>query len=106
MLAAVFSLLAVNPKEQDVLYREVKEVLDRNETEQLPFSAYDLLPKTRAALMEALRMYPPGNILVRGAVEDNVLQVPHVGEDGVRQEQGVQFPKGALIVCDMIGARM
>ncbi|PVF92167.1 cytochrome P450 [Serendipita vermifera] len=105
MLAATFCLLAVNPEEQETVYKEVKEVMEKKGTDQLPFDAYDLLPKTRAALMEALRMYPPGNILVRQAVEDNVLRVPHTGEDGVRNEKDVLFQKGTHIVCDMIGAQ-
>jgi hypothetical protein len=104
-LAAVFALLAINPKEQDVLFDEVKEVMEQSGTDQLPFDAYDLLPKTRAALVEALRLYPAGNIIIREATEDAIIQVPHVDENGVATEQNVHFPKGAVIVGDMIGMR-
>jgi cytochrome P450 len=104
-LAATFSLLAANPKEQEVLYNEVKEVMGKHGTDQLPFDAYDSLPKTRAALVEALRMYPAGNVLIRESTEDSVLQVPHTAEDGSRTEQSMHLPKGTVVVGDMIGMR-
>jgi hypothetical protein len=79
--------------------------MDKYGTDQLPVEAYDYLPKTRAALVEALRMYPAGNVLIRESTEDSVLQIPYTSEDGSRTEQSMHVPKGTVIVGDMIGMR-
>jgi hypothetical protein len=79
--------------------------MDKYGTDQLPFDAYDSLPKTRSALVEALRLYPAGNLMIREATEDTVVQMPHVDEKGVRTEKSVHFPKGAIVVGDVIGMR-
>jgi cytochrome P450 len=79
--------------------------MEKYGTDQLTFDAYDDLPKTRAALVEALRMYPAGNVLIRESTEDCVLQVPYTSEDGSRTEKSMHVPKGTVVVGDMIGMR-
>ncbi|PVF95572.1 NAD(P)-binding protein [Serendipita vermifera] len=70
--------LAANPKEQEILYKEVN--------------------KTCAALVEALRMYPAGKVLIRGVTEDTVLQVSQIEKNGVRREQSMHFSKGSILM--------
>jgi hypothetical protein len=79
--------------------------MEKYGTDQLPFDAYESLPKTRAALVEALRMYPAGNILIRESTEDSVLQIPHTNGDGSKEEKSMHIPKGTPIIIDMIGMR-
>ncbi|KAG8808633.1 hypothetical protein FRC17_003861 [Serendipita sp. 399] len=103
VLAACFCFLALHKAEQDILHQEVVDVLKQSLEEELQFEHYESLVKTRAAFVEALRMVPPGNILVREAVEDTVLQVP-VFEGGVQiEKKSVPVKKGSILVGDMIG---
>ncbi|CAG8704398.1 12589_t:CDS:2, partial [Acaulospora colombiana] len=101
-LAATFCLLTSHPEEQEVVYKEVTELMAKNGTEQLSFDDYDSLPKTRAVFIEALRMYPPANIAIRECVEDTILKVPFVEDDGTVREDSIPIPKGTIMVNDFI----
>ncbi|PVF91732.1 cytochrome P450 [Serendipita vermifera] len=102
-LAATFCLLAAHPEEQEIVYKEVKDLMSKSGTDQLSFDDYDSLLKTRAVFTEALRMYPPAHIAIRECKEDTVLKVPFVEEDGTVREENVPFSKGTILVNDFIG---
>ncbi|KAG8774819.1 hypothetical protein FRC20_004197 [Serendipita sp. 405] len=103
VLAACFCLLAVNKEEQEIIHREVHEAMKQSsDDDELRFEAYESLIKTRAAFVEALRMMPPGNFMVREAVEDTILQVPSF-ENGIESKKSVPIRKGAVIGIDIVG---
>lgn len=104
VLAAAFCLLAAHKAEQAVVVEEIRNVLRGTAEESLGFEQYGLLIKTRSVFVEALRMYPAGNILLRETNEDTTLQVPcGTNDEGKAVEETVPIPKGTLIMGDMIG---
>ncbi|CAG8726747.1 15081_t:CDS:2, partial [Acaulospora colombiana] len=104
-LAVTFCYLAANKEEQQMIQREIEEISQKlgRETEDLPFEEYESLVKTRAAFVEALRLVPAANMLLRGTREDTLLQVPVKSEDGEYIERSIAVPKDTTLIVDMIG---
>ncbi|RDB29811.1 hypothetical protein Hypma_014185 [Hypsizygus marmoreus] len=100
-LAATLGFLGVYHDIQDEVVEQILSVvgLDRDPT----FDDYSKLDKVLAVFYEALRMFPAGNLLIREATEDTVLQIPNPpGQEGTT---AFPVPKGLQIVVDMVGVQ-
>jgi cytochrome P450 len=76
-LAYTLYLLAANPATQDELYAELTEVLNH----RLPtYEDLTHLPYTRNVVKEAMRLYPPADVLGREAVIDCDISGVHVAK--------------------------
>jgi len=92
-MGATLGLLAVYPDEQEKAYAHLKEVLAgrRDPT----FDDFDALRPIQALLMEALRLFPVGSLIIRQPTEDAILRPE--GEDPVF------VSKNSLVICDVTG---
>ncbi|KIK52839.1 hypothetical protein GYMLUDRAFT_49677 [Collybiopsis luxurians FD-317 M1] len=98
-LAATLGLLALHQDVQDEVFEEIKQVVgfDRDPD----FEDYNSLNKVQSAFFEAVRLFPAGQIMVRQASEDTVIQIPNPrGEEGTRS---IVVSKGQEVVVDMVG---
>lgn len=80
-------LLANAPHERAILEEEIARVLADDPP---PVEWLDLMPKTRAAFEEAMRLYPPAPSINRMAVEDEVFTF----SDGHQ----IEIPKGTTVL--------
>lgn len=118
-LAATLGFLAINPKEQELVYQEIVDVAGKGESKnrgEWGVEAYDKLIKTRSAFAEALRMIPAASMMIRETTRDTVVKVPYPtdnesarrdgkgGKDGMA-EKDVLVKKGTILVGDLLGAR-
>lgn len=80
-LALTYTLycLATNPEEQAAVAEEVTALDGRPEMG-------DSLPRTDRAIREAMRLYPPIHLVMREAIDDDVIEGYHV-------------PASALVIC-------
>lgn len=80
-LALTYTLycLSTHPDEQAAVVEEVTAIDGRPTMD-------DSLPRTDRALREAMRLYPPAHLVMREAVNDDIVGGYHV-------------PEGALVVC-------
>ncbi|KAK0474149.1 cytochrome P450 [Armillaria novae-zelandiae] len=98
-LAATLGFLAIYDDIQDEVYDQIKSILS-DQTEPI-FEDYTKLDKVLAVFYEAMRMIPPGHLMIREATKDTVIQVPRpVGEEGTIS---MPIPKGFKIIADMVG---
>jgi len=98
-LAATIGFLGLHSEVQEEIYQKIIEVVghDRDPT----FDDFPRLGEVAYAFYEAMRLFPPGYILVREAVDDTVLNVPNAdGKPGMRQ---VPIPKGLPVIVDVVG---
>jgi cytochrome P450 len=94
VLAETLAHLALNPGDQMKARSEILGVLsDRDPT----LDDLSKLTHTAACFYEALRLYPAGQALTRTASEDIPVRVMHPSE------ATMIFPKGSMIIIDMIG---
>ncbi|KZT61373.1 cytochrome P450 [Calocera cornea HHB12733] len=93
-LAATLGLLAIYPDEQEKAYTTVKELLagGRDPT----FDDFDALRPLQACLMEALRLFPTGSLIIRRPTEDTVLR-----PEG--EQPPVFVSTKTLVICDITG---
>lgn len=80
-LALTYTLycLATHPDEQAAVVKEVSALDDRP-------NLTDSLPRTDRAIKEAMRLYPPSHLLMREALEDDIVA-------------GYRVPEGSLVIC-------
>ncbi|PVG04553.1 cytochrome P450 [Serendipita vermifera] len=104
-LAATFCYLAAYPEEQHRVQEEIDGISKEigGENEDLPFEEYGSFIKTRGAFLEALRLIPAANIMIRETREDTILQVPVTLKDGTTIEKGMLIPKDTTLVMDLVG---
>ncbi|KJA20056.1 hypothetical protein HYPSUDRAFT_68834 [Hypholoma sublateritium FD-334 SS-4] len=100
-IASTLGFLSVSDKLQEEIYQQIISVVGY---ERDPvYDDYPKLNKVLAAFFEALRMFPPGYIMIREAFEDTILQIPNpVGEEGSKT---VPVPRGTQVLVDMIGTQ-
>ncbi len=79
--------LANSPADRTAVEEEIAEVLAR---ESDPVKWLDLMPNTRAAFEEAMRLYPPAPSINRAAIADDRWSAP----DG----KTVEIPKGTTVL--------
>lgn len=96
--------LAAYTDEQAIVTEEIQHVLWECGG-SLTFNDYDSLVKTRSAFIEGLRMFPPGNFLIRECTEDTVVKIPLVDEGGATREKIMPLPAGTTLIADMVGIR-
>jgi cytochrome P450 len=107
-IAATLCLLAAHKEEQAIVLEEIDKVVRENVQDQddLPFEAYNSLAKTKAAFLEALRLFPAADRLTRATKEDTILRVPVFDGEGVAKgEKEITVPKGTIMIADMVGIR-
>ncbi|KAK0452607.1 cytochrome P450 [Armillaria borealis] len=98
-LAATLGFLAVHDEIQEEVYQEIKSVLSDHPDPR--FEDHTKLEKVLAVFYEALRMFPPGHVLIREAAKDTVINVPKpVGQEGTIP---IPIPKGFQVMVDMVG---
>lgn len=98
-LAATLGFLAVHDETQEEVYQEIKSVLSDHPDPR--FEDHTKLEKVLAVFYEALRMFPPGHVLIREAAKDTVINVPKpVGQEGTIP---IPIPKGFHVMVDMVG---
>ncbi|CCA67295.1 hypothetical protein PIIN_01128 [Serendipita indica DSM 11827] len=102
-LASCLCFLAMHKGEQDIVYEEIQTVLKTTTDGRFSFEHYDQLVKTRSAFVEALRLVPPANLIIRESKDDCILQASRRGPDGSMEQHSVLVPKGAIMVVDFIG---
>ncbi|KAK0237711.1 cytochrome P450 [Armillaria nabsnona] len=96
-LAATLGFLAVHDEIQEEIYQEIKSVLSDHPDPR--FEDHTKLEKVLAVFYEALRMFPPGHVLIREAAKDTVINVPKpVGQEGTIP---IPIPKGFQVLVDM-----
>lgn len=78
-----FYLLALAPQWQEMLRAEVNSIPDLLDMPSM--EKIDLLVKTKAVWQEAMRLYPPGSVLTRQAMQAHNIM-------------GLNVPKGAMVV--------
>ncbi|CCA68436.1 hypothetical protein PIIN_02300 [Serendipita indica DSM 11827] len=103
-IAATLTLLAGFQTEQDQVYEEIAQIIKSSDDGMLHFEDYESLIKTRCAFVEATRMYPPAQWMIREALEDRVIRVPTTNENGETVVQSMPVVKGTIILIDAIGA--
>ncbi|KZO91213.1 cytochrome P450 [Calocera viscosa TUFC12733] len=93
-MAATLGMLAIHPEEQEKVYAHVRKLLagGRDPT----FDDFDALRPVQACLMEALRLFPTGALIIRQPTEDTVLR-----PEG--EQPPVFVSTKTLIVCDVTG---
>ncbi|KAH8827539.1 cytochrome P450 [Flagelloscypha sp. PMI_526] len=99
-IAGTLAYLCLDHDLQDVIHDQIISVFGKD---RRPSSIEGLYKMTKIleCLMEALRLHPPGHIMIREAYEDAVLVVPNpIGEEGTYT---VPVAKGTRIVVDVIG---
>ncbi|KAH8827541.1 cytochrome P450 [Flagelloscypha sp. PMI_526] len=99
-IAGTLAYLCLDHDLQDSLYDQIISVLGKD---RRPSSLEELYKMTKVleCLFEALRLHPPGHIMIREAYEDTVLTVPNpVGEEGTYT---VPVAKGTRINVDTVG---
>jgi cytochrome P450 len=99
-MAGAVALLALHQKEQEILHKEIMQVVE--EDGELNFPQYNKLPKTLAVFLETSRMYPAGQLGIRECLEDTTLKL-QLSEDGSPSD--VVMPKGSTVIIDFIGMR-
>lgn len=100
-LAATLGLLALSNDLQDEMFEHIISVVGYDRAPV--FDDYPKLNKVLAVYYEALRMFPPGHILMREAAEDTILEIPNPhGQVGTTT---IPVPKGVQVVIDMIGVQ-
>ncbi|KAK0220432.1 cytochrome P450 [Armillaria fumosa] len=99
-LAATLGFLAVHDEIQEEAYQEIKSVLSDHSDPR--FEDHAKLEKVLAVFYEAVRMFPPGHVLIREAAKDSaVINVPKpIGQEGTTP---IPIPKGSQVVVDMVG---
>ncbi|CCM05089.1 uncharacterized protein FIBRA_07296 [Fibroporia radiculosa] len=98
-LSATFALLAANQDAQEVLYKQIVEVVgtDRDPTP----SEYHQLDKVLNAFYEASRLFPASFAAGRIPVEDSPLVIPDAHGSG--RDARIVVPKGILVMGDVLG---
>ncbi|TFK73443.1 cytochrome P450 [Pluteus cervinus] len=97
-VAATLGLLALHEDIQDEVHEEIMSVIGHRDS---ALSDFTKLEKVVSAFYEAIRMFPPGFVLVRQASEDTVLYLPNpVGQEGTTS---LPIQKGTKVIIDMIG---
>ncbi|EIM88975.1 cytochrome P450 [Stereum hirsutum FP-91666 SS1] len=99
VLAATLGFLAIYPDMQQEVYEEIVNVvgLERDTS----FDDFNNLEKVLSVFYEALRLYPPGYLMIRQATEDTILTIPNAqGEEGTCT---IAIQEGAEVVVDMVG---
>ncbi|KAH8831216.1 cytochrome P450 [Flagelloscypha sp. PMI_526] len=106
-LTAVMSLLAIHPEVQKDIISEIREVLGtRRPVSWACFTVvYLLIILNIGALLEALRLFPPGALLFREVRYDTVVSLPP--PVGMESRGPLQVPvlKGTKIYTDFVGIR-
>ena len=105
-LASCLCFLAIHQHEQDIIHEEIQTVLRDTANGKLTFEHYEQLVKTRSAFVEAVRLVPPANLIIREPRDDCVLQAARRGPSGSIESHNVIVPKGAVMIIDFIGMRM
>ncbi|KAF8626099.1 hypothetical protein AX15_005083 [Amanita polypyramis BW_CC] len=98
-LAATIGFMAVYQEVQTEIFEQIESIVgcDRDPV----FEDYAKLNKVLAAFLEAIRMFPPGFVLIRQAAKDTVLKVQNpFDQEGFSM---VPISKGTLVTGDMIG---
>jgi len=98
-LAATFALLAVHPDIQDEIYQQIIDVVGPDDLPK--FEDYHKLDKVLATFYEALRLFPPGFVMIREAIKDTTLIVPNA--PGTPGSTTLPVQKGTWITVDVIG---
>ncbi|TFK59164.1 cytochrome P450 [Pluteus cervinus] len=97
-VAATLGLLALHEDIQDEVHEEIMSVIGHRDS---ALSDFTKLEKVVSAFYEAIRMFPPGFVLVRHATEDTVLHLPNpVGQEGTTS---LPIQKGTRLIVDVIG---
>jgi cytochrome P450 len=99
-MAAAVALLAVHQDEQEIVHKEVMQVIEEDGT--LDFPQYSKLTRTLAVFLETSRLYPAGHLGIRECVQDTTLKL-QLSEDGPLSD--VVMPKGSEVIIDFIGMR-
>jgi len=98
-LAAILGLLSLNNGIQEEIYQHIISVIGYDKAPV--YDDYAKLDKVLAAFYEAIRMFPPGHLLIREAAEDTVLEIPKPhGQSGTTT---IPVPKGVQVIVDMVG---
>ncbi|KAK2462366.1 hypothetical protein APHAL10511_005672 [Amanita phalloides] len=98
-LAATIGFMALHQDIQHEILEQIELIVgsDRNPT----FEDYPKLNKVHAALLEAIRMFPPGFVLIRQAVQDTVFKVQNPAcQDGLTT---LPIRKGTMVIANIIG---
>jgi len=99
-MAAAVALLAVHQDEQEIVHKEIIQVVEEDGT--LDFPQYSKLPRTLAVFLETSRLYPAGHLGIRECLQDTTLKL-QLSEDGPLSD--VVMPKGSEVIIDFIGMR-
>ncbi|KAF9004600.1 cytochrome P450 [Cyathus striatus] len=98
VLSVAAAYLARYPEIQEQLHKHIISVIGTQG--DADFSCYSKLDQVQAVFYEALRMYPPGFVIIREVKEDTQLNIPNpVGQEG---STIVPVPKDTRILIDMV----
>ncbi|KAF8637847.1 hypothetical protein AX17_002473 [Amanita inopinata Kibby_2008] len=98
-LAATLAFLALYQDIQQEVYQQIMSVV--GPTADPNYNDHSKLDKVVAVFLEALRLYPAANLMIRQASEDTVLTIPNpLGQEGTTT---LPIGKGVWISCDVIG---
>ncbi|KIM25188.1 hypothetical protein M408DRAFT_331296 [Serendipita vermifera MAFF 305830] len=97
-LAAAIALLAYHTDEQDKAHQEIVKVIEENP--QFDFSLSSQLSYITSIFLEAVRLYPAGEVGIRECLEDTMLRIPPSDEKSPPVD--VAMPKGSTVVVDFI----
>ncbi|KAL5531294.1 hypothetical protein ACEPAG_4171 [Sanghuangporus baumii] len=98
-LAATLGFLGIYQEEQDAVYEQIMSVvgIERDPT----FEDYGALYKVLSAFFEALRLIPPGSVMIRQPTRDTTLSIPKAADaEGVQE---IFVPKKSIVNVDMVG---
>ncbi|KAF8816637.1 cytochrome P450 [Phlegmacium glaucopus] len=100
-LAATLGLISLRNDLQEEIFEHIIGVIGYDRAPV--FDDYPKLDKVLAAFYEALRMFPSGNVLLREAAEDTVLEIPNPhGQEGTTT---IPVPKGVQVIVDLVGVQ-
>ena len=101
-LAATLGFLSLDDDLQNEVVEQIREVTSGRPDGEILFEDYPRLDKVLAAFYEGVRMFPSGNVLVREAKQDTVLNLPKQDGEGY---DPLPVKKGTHVIVDMVGVQ-
>ncbi|KAJ3521984.1 hypothetical protein NM688_g8941 [Phlebia brevispora] len=96
-LVTTLALLAINQEEQQRIHDYIIDAIGMHDPE---YANYEDLAPVLHSFYEAIRLYPPGPIILRVPTEDTVLTAPQA----ISGSNSLSMPRGQEIVIDFIAA--